>query len=58
MVVLKIQIEDLSFTLVDSECDPPVPGDGQAPCPLAVAGELVGFPARDVAKFQGCSHLL
>jgi hypothetical protein len=58
VVVLKIQIEDFSFPLVDPERDSPVAGDGQTPCTLAVAGELEGFPARDVTEFLGFFHLL
>ena len=44
MVILIIQVEDFSFGLVDSERDPPVAGNGEAPCSLAVAGKLMRFP--------------
>jgi len=43
MIILIIQVEDFSFSLVDFERDPPVAGDGQAPAPLAVPGELMAF---------------
>ncbi len=58
MVILIIQVEDFSFGLVDSERDALVAGDSEAPCSLAVAGELMRFPARDVAEFLGVFHLL
>lgn len=58
MVVLIIEVKNFFFALVDPECDPPIPGDGQAPYTLAVAGERMGFPARDVAEFLGVFHLL
>ena len=58
MVILIIQVEDFSFGLVDSKRDPPVAGDGKAPCSLAVTGKLMRFPARDVAEFLGAFHLL
>ena len=44
MVILIIQVEDFSFGLVDSERDPPVTGDGEAPCSLAVASKLMSLP--------------
>jgi hypothetical protein len=40
MVVFIVQVEDFSPGLVDPERDPPVAGDGKAPCSLAVAIEL------------------
>jgi len=58
VVILIIQVDDFSFGLVDSERDPPLAGDGEAPGPLAVAGERVRFPARDVAELLGGFHLL
>ena len=58
MVILIIQVEDFSFGLVDFERDPPVAGDGEALCSLAVAGKLMRFPARDVAELLGVFHLL
>jgi len=58
MVIFIIQVEDFSLGLVDPERDPAVAGDGEAPCSLAVASELMGFPARDVAEFPGIFHLL
>src|SRR5574337_200039 len=58
MIVLKIKIEYFSRVLVDSECDPPVPGDGKTPYSLSVPGKLVNFPTRDVVHFQGRPHLL
>ena len=58
MVILIIQVEDFLLGLVDPERDPPVAGDGEAPCSLAVASELMRFPARDVAEFLGVFHLL
>lgn len=58
MVILVIQVEDFSFGLVDSEGDPPVAGDGEAPAFLAVAGELIGVPTWDVAELLGIFHLL
>ena len=58
MVIFIIQVEDFSLGLVDPERDPPVAGDGEAPCSLAIAGELMRFPARDVAEFTGVCHLL
>ena len=44
MVIFIVQVEDFSLGLVDPERDPPVTGDGEAPCSLAVASELMGFP--------------
>ena len=58
MVILIIQVENFSFGLVDSERDPPIVGNGEAPCSLAVAGKLMRFPARDVAELLGVFHLL
>ena len=58
MVVLIIQVEDFSLGLVDPERDPPVARDMKAPCPLAVAGELVRFPTRHIAEFLRIFHLL
>jgi len=58
MIVLKIKIEYFFRVLVDSECDPPVPGDDKAPCSLSVPGKLVDFPTRDVVQFQGRPYLL
>ena len=58
MGILVIQAEDFSFVLVDSEGDPPVAGDGEAPASLAVAGELMGVPTWDVAELLGIFHLL
>jgi len=50
MIILIIQVEDFPFDLVDPERDPPIAGDAEAPAPLAVAGELMGFPTRDVTE--------
>jgi hypothetical protein len=58
MVILIIQVKDFSFGLVDFERDPPITGDGEAPDSFAVAGELVGVPARYVAELSGIFHLL
>ena len=58
MVVFIVQIEDFSLGLVDPERDPPVAGDGEAPCSLAVASELMRFPARHVPDLLGVFHLL
>src|ERR1035437_2294721 len=58
MIVLVIEVEDLAFLRVNSERDPPVAGDGKAPGSLAVAGELMRFPARHVAEFLGVVHFL
>jgi len=44
MVIFIVQVEDFSLALVDPERDPPVAGDGEAPCSLAVASELMDFP--------------
>jgi len=58
MIILIIQVEDFPFGLVDPERDPPIAGDAEAPAPLAVASELMGFPTRDVTEFLGVFHLL
>ena len=58
MVIFIIQIEDFSFGLVDSERDPPVAGDGEAPASLAITRELMRIPARDVAELLGVLHFL
>jgi len=58
MVVLIIEVENLTFRRVDSERDPPVAGDRKAPGPLSVAAELMHFPTRHVAEFVGVLHLL
>ncbi len=58
MVIFIVQVEDFSLALVDPERDPPVAGDGEAPCSLAVDSELMGFPGRDVAELPGVFHLL
>ena len=58
MVIFIVQAEDFSLGLVDPKRDPPVTGDGEAPCSLAVASKLMGFPARDVAELPGVFHLL
>jgi hypothetical protein len=36
MIIFIIQVEDFFLGLVDPERDPPISGDGQAPCPFAV----------------------
>ena len=38
--------------LVDSERDPPVAGNGEAPCSLAVAGEL---SPRSILRLAACA---
>src|SRR4030042_2516658 len=58
MIILIIQVEDFSFGLVDLERDPPVAGNGEAPGPLAVAGELMGVPTGEVAELLGVFHFL
>jgi len=58
MIIFIIQVEDFSSGLVDPERNPPVAGDGEAPGPLAVPGELMGIPTRDVAELLGVFHLL
>ena len=58
MVIFIIQVDDFSFRLVDSERDPPVAGDAEAPASLAVAGQLVRVPAWDVAELLNVFHLL
>jgi hypothetical protein len=58
MVIFIIQVQYFSFGLVDPEGDPPIAGDGEAPAPLAVAGELVGISTQDVAEFLRVFHLL
>ena len=50
MIILIIQIEDFSFGLVNFEGDPPVAGNGETPCSLAVTSELMRFPTRDVTE--------
>jgi hypothetical protein len=40
VVILIIQVENFPFGLIDSERDPPVASDGEAPGSLAVAGKL------------------
>ena len=58
MVVLVIEVDDFSFSSVDSECHPPVSRDSEAPCALAVARELVNFPAWNVPELLDILHLL
>jgi len=58
MVILVSQVENFSFGLVHLERDPPVAGDGKAPAPLAVAGQLMGVPTRNVTELLGVFHLL
>ena len=58
MVVLEIEVEDFSLTLVDPKRNPPVGDDGEAPRSSAVAAEFMRFPARDAAKLLGVFHLL
>lgn len=58
MVIFVIQVEDFSLNLVYLERDPPVAGDGEAPCSLAVTNELMRFPPRDVAEILSVFHLL
>ena len=48
VVVLKIQVHDL--VVLDSKRQPPVAGDRQAPCALAVSGQKTGFPQRQAAQ--------
>ena len=58
MVISVVQIKDFSLSLVDPERDPPIFGDGEAPCPFAIACELMCLPARDVAELLCVFHLL
>ena len=58
MVILIIQVKDFSSDLVNSERDPPVAGDDEAPCSLAVSRELMYFPTRDIPDFLDVFHLL
>ena len=58
MVILVIEVNYFSFASVDPECHPPIPGDREAPCALAIAGELMNFPARNVLELLRVFHLL
>src|SRR6266571_1989832 len=62
MVVLKVDVDDL--VVLDPEGDPPVTGDVQAPCAVAVAGQNLRFPCGKGAQLLGalrrieeCQHL-
>lgn len=58
MVVLVVEIDDLDPILVDLESQPPVLGDEQTPCPLAIPGQPVRLPARDCSEFVLPLHVL
>jgi hypothetical protein len=58
MVVVIIEVENLTFPRVDAERDPPVAGYRKAPGSLSVARELMRFSARDVVKFLSVFHFL
>lgn len=54
MVILKVDIDDL--VVLDPEGYPPVTGDVQAPCALAVTGQNVRFPCGKGAQLFGVLH--
>jgi len=58
VVILVIEVNYFSIVSVDPECHPPVPRDREAPRTLAISGELMNFPARNVLELLRVFHLL
>jgi len=58
MVILIIEVNNLAFYLIHAKRYAPVPRNAQAPNSFPVAGELVGFPAWNVAQFLHVLHFL
>jgi len=58
VVILVIEVNYFSCASVDPECHPPVADDREAPRALAISGELMNFPARNVLELLRVFHLL
>jgi hypothetical protein len=58
VVIFVIEIDNLEAGSIYSEREPPVPRQGQAPDPLAIAGKLMRFPAWHAAQLCLVLHVL
>ena len=58
VVIFIVEVDDLTFGLVDLERELPVLDDVQIPGSFPIAGKLMGFPVRDYGRLQaGGVHL-
>lgn len=58
MIVLIVEGDDLDFGMVDPKRHPPVLGDEQASCSLAIVGLRMNLPAGHGAKLTFTPHVL